>query len=144
MNIDTKVIELRFPSCSDRLKLIRAVICSVAGMYGYTTQDVEGMVLAVNEACMNIIQHAYGQECVGEVVLEVLDRSDHLVFRLTDSAPPCDRSLIKSRDLSDIRPGGLGVHLMQQVMDTVEYIERPDKKGNIVEMSKKLPHREGV
>ncbi len=144
MDIDTKVLELRFPSCSDRLKVVRAVVCATANMYGFSTNDVNSMVLAVNEACMNIIQHAYGGECIGDIVLEILDRSDRLVFRLTDFAEPVDRSAIKPRDLNDIRPGGLGVHLINQVMDEVHYSEAPGHHGNVIEMIKNIKHREGA
>jgi len=144
MDINTKILELRFPSCSDRLKVVRAVVCATANMYGFSSNDVDSMVLAVNEACMNIIQHAYGENCIGDIVLEIVDRSDKLVFRLIDFAKPVDRSKIKPRDLNDIRPGGLGVHLINEVMDKVQYCEAPDKHGNIVEMTKNIKHREGA
>lgn len=140
---EIKLVELRIPSCADRLKLVRSVVNCAAQMFGFKDEDVDSLVLAVNEACMNIMQHAYC-ECEGEIVLEIIDKHDELVFRLTDFAETVDKSNIKPRDLSEIRPGGLGVHLMQEVMDRVSYYDGPNNKGNIVELSKKLKQREGA
>lgn len=144
MVAETKIVELRIPSHSDRLKLVRSVVNCVAQMFNFTQEDVDALVLAVNEACMNIIQHGYGEQCSGEIILEVVKRDLNLVFRLTDFATTCDKSRIRSRDLSELRPGGLGVHLMQEVMDKVEYFDGPNNCGNIVELSKRLHQREGA
>ena len=97
-----------------------------------------------NEACMNIIQHAYGDTFEGEIVLEIFDRHDHLVFKLTDFAECSDKCNIKPRDLTDIRPGGLGVHLMKEAMDDVSFIDGPNKQGNVVVLTKKIKQQEGV
>lgn len=143
VNAETKMLELRIPSCADRLKLVRSVVNCAALMFGFKDEEVDSMVLAVNEACMNIMQHAYC-ECEGEIILEILDRQDELVFRLTDFAETVDKSCIKPRDLNDIRPGGLGVHLMQEVMDKVNFYDGPDNRGNIVELCKRIQQRESL
>ena len=140
---EIKLLELRIPSCADRLKLVRSVVNCAAQMFGFKDEEVDSMVLAVNEACMNIMQHAYCG-CDGEIILEIIDKHDELLFRLTDFAETVNKANIKPRDLSDLRPGGLGVHLMQEVMDRVSYFDGPDNTGNIVELSKKLKQREGV
>ena len=87
---------------------------------------------------MNIIQHAYGEKHKGEIILEIIDVQGELVFRLTDFAETVDKSCIKSRDLNDIRPGGLGVHIINEVMDKIEFLDPPDGVGNVLEMKKKL------
>ena len=43
---------------------------------------------------------------------------------IRDHGRSVDPSSIKSRDLDDVRPGGLGVHIMRSVMDRVEYRKR--------------------
>ncbi len=141
---DRKVLELHFPACSDLLKPVRSLVCTVAQMYAFSSKEVDSLVLAVNEACMNIIQHAYGDSCEGEIVLEICDRHDHIVFRLTDFAECSDKCKIKPRDLADIRPGGLGVHLMKEAMDEVIFLDGPNKCGNVVELTKKINQKEGV
>lgn len=143
MSAEIKILELRIPSSADRLKLVRSVVNCAAQMFGFRDEEVDSLVLAVNEACMNIMQHAYCN-CEGEIILEIIDRQQELVFRLTDFAETVDKSCIKPRDLSDIRPGGLGVHLMQEVMDKVRFFDGPDNRGNVVELSKKFQQREDV
>ncbi len=144
MENNLQVFELRIPSCANRLKIVRSTVCAAAQMYGFSAADVDSMVLAVNEAAMNIMQHAYGDQCTGEIVLEVIERTGDLVFRLIDFADRVDKSQIRSRDLAEIRPGGLGVHIIAQGMDQVCYLDAPGSKGNIVEMSKKICSKEGA
>ncbi len=63
---------------------------------------------------------------------------DELIVRITDFAKPVDCYAIKSRAMDDIRPSGLGVHLMRKVMDEVRFLERPGGIGNVLEMKKKI------
>ena len=142
---DTKLIsKIRFPARPYQLKQVRFIVHNAMRNTELPPIDVDRVVLAVNEACMNIIQHAYGHQNTGEIILEIFDQTDRLVFRLTDFAKKIDKTSIKSRDLTDIRPGGLGVHLMQEVMDQVKYLDCPGDCGNIVELVKKLHRREGA
>lgn len=133
-----KLIEIRFSSRTDQLKHIRDAVRSIAEGQDCRQEDIESMVLAVNEACMNVIQHAYGFNGEGDIVLEILKNGDQLIFRLTDFAKPVDEGSIKSRPLDDIRPGGLGVHLINEVMDEVAFVDRPGEAGNTLEMKKSI------
>lgn len=100
--------------------------------------DVDRVVLAVNEACMNIIQHGYKDDNTGEIVLEIFAGAGQVLFRLTDFAPPMDACKIKGRDWDDVRPGGLGVHFICECMDDIKYRHLPDGAGNILEMTKNI------
>jgi len=113
-------------------------------------------VLAVGEACMNIIQHAYGATDKGDIVLEVeletngskeagRNAKRSLVFRLTDFAKhkSCAEQM-RSRPLDEIRPGGLGCHIINQVMDEVHLLDRPGPCGNVLQMRKILSNSKSV
>ena len=63
--------------------------------------------------------------------------AERLIIRVTDFAPTADPTKIRSRDLSDIRPGGLGVHFITELMETVEYLPGPGGVGNILLMTRK-------
>ena len=65
-------------------------------------------------------------------------KPDELLIKIFDFAENVDLDSIQSRDLDDIRPGGLGVHIIHQVMDSVEYKNQPGATGNVLEMRKKL------
>lgn len=97
----------------------------------------EQLVLAVNEACMNIIQHAYCGNAKGEIRLSLEDTPNQLRFLLEDDAPCVDPACITPRDLTDIRPGGLGVHFIKEIMDEVHFYPA-GKQGNRLEMIKHL------
>ena len=133
-----RLVEIRFPSRADRLKLVRGAVRCAAEMRGCSHEETDRLVLAVNEACMNIIQHAYGTPHVGEIILEILNNRDELVFRLSDFAEPVDKNTIRPRDLNDVRPGGLGVHFINQVMDRAEFLEAPAGVGNVLELVKRV------
>ena len=55
-----------------------------------------------------------------------------------DFAAPVDESALKGRDLDDIRPGGLGVHLIRTIMDEVQFVTPPAGVGNLLQLRKRL------
>ena len=65
-------------------------------------------------------------------------KDQHELRADVDFAEQVDRDTIKSRVLVDVRPGGLGVHFIHQVMDVVEYKDRDDEPGNMLEMRKTI------
>ena len=104
---------------------------------GMAEARVEQVIIGVNEACMNIIEHAY-QHNDGEIILEIYRDRDSMIYELTDFAQPMDCTKIKSRKLDEIRPGGLGVHFIQQVMDQVDYVASDGSTGNKISMRVKI------
>ena len=129
---------IHFLSQANQLKPVRELVRDLADKQGCSKENLECMVMAINEACMNIIQHAYSGREDGEIVLELLKYGKELIIRIYDFAETVDKKTIKSRDLNDIRPGGLGVHLINKVMDRVEYMDGPDGIGNLLEMRKEM------
>lgn len=138
-----QLIRLRFPARAEQLRAVRNSIRAATAPLDLTAELVDALVLAVNEACMNIIQHAYGEHGCCDIVLEIIHCADELIFRLTDFADPIDVTTVRRRDLSEIRPGGLGLHIIDQVMDTAHFQSPPLGAGNLLEMRKRLP-RDGV
>jgi len=132
-----QLAKIRFPSRAYQLKQMRCVVENAIRDLRFSKQQAEQIVIAINEACMNIIQHGYSDD-VGEIILEILLDKDSVLFRITDFAKPIDLENIKSRDLNDIRPGGLGVHFIREIMDAVKYQHCGDGKGNVVELKKYL------
>lgn len=127
------LFQKRFNADSQQLKHLREFVRECAAHAGFTPERVEQLVIGVNEACMNIIEHGY-QRQGGEILFEVFSDQEYLVFQLTDFACTVDCSTIKSRELDDIRPGGLGVHFIHEVMDKVEYLPGAGGRGNIIRM----------
>ncbi len=133
-----KLERIHFMSRADRLMPVRRFVRDLVRRYGCCEENLDHMVMAVNEACMNIIQHAYHGVEDGEIIIEFWSESNELLIRIIDFAESVNLQQIQPRDLDDIRPGGLGVYLIHKVMDSVEYRHQGDGAGNVLEMRKKL------
>ena len=129
---------LRFSADPRALKQIRRRVHETALASGCNAKVAAELVLAVNEACMNIIQHAYKGDCSGAIVLEILNNGSELEFHLTDFAAPVDLAAIKPRPLDEIRPGGLGTHFIGSIMDEYVYGHLAGECGNYLRMRKKI------
>jgi len=140
-----KPIRLTIFSTPCCLPVVRAALEKMCEMVGLDSRSAGGVVLSVDEALTNVIRHAYGGawDKPIEIELSVIGDSAPAGLRvcLRDYGRAVDPSQIRSRDLSDVRPGGLGVHIMQQCMDCVEY--RPaEGGGTILTMVKRIPTKE--
>lgn len=138
-----KLERIHVLSRPDRLAPVRNFVRELAKQQGCCEENLDHMVMAINEACMNVIQHAYHGRDDGEIVIEFWKQDDELLIRIQDFAESVDLDSIQSRDLDDVRPGGLGVHLIHNVMDSVEYKNLPGVNGNVLEMRKTL-HKDPV
>jgi serine/threonine-protein kinase RsbW len=131
------------------LPQIRHFILESAGALGVAPAEVANVVLAVDEAVTNVIVHGYAGHG-GPVEIEVTGRPGALVVRLRDHAQPFDPSGMPAPDLTgpaeERSPGGLGIHLIRQVMDQLIY-RRPLDGGNELTLIKltagtrAIPHR---
>ena len=96
--------------------------------------------LALEEAVTNVIQYAYPEGSDGLVDIEAVIRDKQLDFIISDSGKAFDPTAKAEVDISmgvEERPiGGLGIHLVKHIMDSVTY-RREDGK-NILTMIKKL------
>ena len=139
--VPRKPIALRFFSSPAHLPVVRAAVEKMCELLGMSDDDAGGVVLSVDEAMTNIIKHAYkgdnGQPI--DVVLTPIGEPDPraLKISLSDRGEYVDPSDIRSRDLDDVRPGGLGVHIIVKCMDDVGYAPR-DGGGTVLTMVKNL------
>lgn len=133
-----RLIKVAFPSKPDRLKLGRSIVRTVAQTSGCSRDTTHDLVLAVDEACQNIIRHAYKGSPDGMMELEIDRDGDSLVILIRDYAEPIDPSKVKPRDLDDVRPGGLGTHFIKEAMDEVAFLPTPSGGGNLLKLVKRI------
>ena len=131
------IFEERFAASPSALREIRAAVQQVTEDCGAPTPCANDIVLAVDEACQNIIRHAYSGE-PGDIVLRIERSADDLVISLIDFAPEVDVNEVRGRELDDVKPGGLGTHFIREVMDRVEFVEAPPDCGNMLRMVKRI------
>lgn len=133
-----QLLQLRFPARAAELKRVREAVRGSLEGCGCSAKSTADIVLAIDEACQNIIRHAYHGDSDNVIELEVEQKGDGLVFSLADQAPAIDPSLVKPRDLDDIRPGGLGTHFIRRVMDEVEFLTPVSGSGNLLKMVRRI------
>ncbi|HEY5813679.1 MAG TPA: ATP-binding protein [Terrimicrobiaceae bacterium] len=103
--------------------------------------SIELLVLGLDEACTNIIRHAYRHD-EKPVRLEMERLRDRVRFILRDYGQRCDPERIRSRALKDVRPGGVGVYIIKQVFDYVKY--EPRRRGTRLVLEKRFSAVPGV
>ncbi len=133
-----RVLQLRFPARAAELKRIREAVREGVAGCRCSAKSTADIVLATDEACQNIIRHAYRGDSDNVIELEVEHRGDSLVFSLTDHAPEIDPNRVKPRELDDVRPGGLGTYFIRQVMDEVEFLRPASGRGNLLKMVRRI------
>lgn len=133
-----RLFVLRFPAQPERLGPVRALVKRAAESSGCAETLCDKLAIAVNEACMNVIQHAYRGDGSGEIALEILNNGSQLIFRLEDQADPIDLGCVRPRELDELRPGGLGVHFIREIMDDCEMGHLEQGQGNYLEMRKTI------
>lgn len=98
------------------------------------------LMLAVDEACVNVIRHAYdGRGGDVEVTIEMAEDGVKAVIRDWGEAfdPPSIPEPDVSAPLDERTPGGLGLFLMRNVMDRVEF-QFDGENGNTLTMFRRL------
>ncbi|MGB3903698.1 MAG: ATP-binding protein [Anaerolineae bacterium] len=129
-----------FPGRFDSLAAIGEYVTRAAEAAGLDARSVQGVELAVDEACSNIIEHAYGGEGRGDIEVTYRIDGDGLTVLLRDYGQPFDPDRVPEPDLQapleDRDAGGLGLHFIRQLMDEVRF-EFTAGSGNVLTMVKR-------
>jgi len=123
-----KPIQISVTSETENIARLRTAVREAAQQVGFGETSVTEITLAIDEAVTNVIRHGYdgkpGRPI--ELTIELLDHQGRkgLQFVINDCGRHVDPDTIAGRDLDDVRPGGLGTHILRTVMDEVEYSKR--------------------
>ncbi len=126
-----KLIELKIKADPFYLCIVRKAVQRTAELVGMNEQDSDSLILAVDEALNNVIQHGYGGVCDQQIIIKLRQITPSrkeptgLEVIIRDFGQQVDPKTINGRDLDDIRPGGLGIHIIRSVMGQVEYTPQP-------------------
>ncbi len=133
--------ELRVKSRTENLSHIRAFIQEFASSAGFKQNEIDNMMLACDEACTNIIKHAYKSYPDGEIVIKLKCENKKLVITIIDYGKAFQPESIPEPDIQEYykqhRVGGLGMYLMKTLMDDVKYVSIPGKYNQVL-LSKSL------
>jgi len=134
-------LSLRIPSQTKKLLVVRKFISDAAKSCGFKDDEVNKIALAVDEACTNIIKHAYNYAEDGEIDVAVYMRNSEFEVLIQDTGKNFNPRSVSVPDMKEYlthyQRGGLGMYLMKKLMDKVEYRIQPHR--NIVRLVKYLP-----
>lgn len=129
-----------FPAKYTSLDDIRIFVAQAAQKAGLSDKAIYAVQLAVDEACANIIDHAYGGETDERIEIACEITKDSLRISLRDNGRPFDMDSVSPPDLnlplSERQVGGLGVHLIRNLMDGINY-QSARETGNLLTLTKK-------
>ena len=129
-----------FPGRYDSLASISDFVAKAASEAGLDHKSVYAVQLAVDEACCNIIDHAYGGEGIGDVKCTVDVRDGEIVVILQDRGRPFNPEKVTAPNLNaplnKVKSRGAGLYLIRKMMDKVYYESTPGS-GNILTMQKR-------
>jgi serine/threonine-protein kinase RsbW len=136
--------KLTLPGRYDLITTICDFVADGANQAGLDDTGVFGVQLACDEACTNIIEHAYGQENAGDIEVSWRVTDEALTITIRDHGRPFDleavpppQVLTGPHDVADLKVGGLGVHFIRQMMDEITFTSNK-KEGNTLVMVKRL------
>ncbi len=131
-------LQMKFAMPSDPryLPVVRGAIGPLAAAIGWDESECRAITLAIDEALANVIRHAYRNRVDGLIELECRESAEGLEITLLDNGDGPNRSKICAREIGCDQPGGLGTHIIKDVMDKVSYEKSPE--GNRFVASKRL------
>lgn len=135
---DSRQYQASFSNDTANLARIRDFVRTKARAMGFSPEDLDKIELAVDEACANVIEHAYppaGEGCSQQLHLCLKLEFGKFTIIITDHGETFDPSVIQPPDLSEYlaeyRVGGLGIYLMRSLMDQVDYHIQPGIKNEV-------------
>ncbi len=118
-------VVLVVPSQTAFLGLVRDLTRRLAETAGFDQPTRDHLALAVAEAATNAIEHAYGGDPGRRIELRYEDRGPEFRVEVVDTGAMIDPRSLPRVDLqkyaNERRKGGLGVHLMEKIMDSVTF-----------------------
>lgn len=128
-----ETIKMEITSNPEYVGIIRLTTSGIANKIGFSIDDIEDMKVAVSEACTNAIKHSNND--VFNITFSMLENG--LTIEIQDNGRGYDVENTVQPDLENPKENGLGLFIIQTLMDDVS-IESKENKGTIVKMTKYL------
>jgi anti-sigma regulatory factor (Ser/Thr protein kinase) len=117
--------KLEFTSHTANLALMRNFVRKFLARHPFSEKQRTLMVLGIDEACTNVIRHAYDLRDDQPIALSVESLQTCVRLRLRDYGEQTPAHQMRGRNHTEVRPGGLGLHLIRNAFDKVDYILKP-------------------
>lgn len=137
---------VKVPADAEYVDIIRLTLYGIASKWGFSYEEIEDMKVAVAEACNNAVLHAYEAANKGQIEVKFEMQDDGIRISVKDEGASFDyehkeeeASSLHDKPLSEVNAGGLGIFMMQALMDDVKV---HTESGTEVILTKFL-HRNG-
>ncbi|MGE0886404.1 MAG: ATP-binding protein [Blastocatellales bacterium] len=126
---------LQVPSSTENLALIREFVTNIGRQATLSEAEINNLELAVDEACANVIEHAYGHDITKDVMVRAIFDDEKLKISVIDEGRGFDPGKVNQKSVDQLvqerRSGGLGIRLIQKLMDEVNYEIEPGQKNEL-------------
>lgn len=131
------------PGDTAELAKVRNFVEMIARRCGFTEEGAYKIVIAVDEACSNLIRHSYKLDSSRQLCVQVEVVSNSLTIKIIDTGNSFNPLNVPPPDMGEyfrkFMRGGLGVHIIRQLIDQVEYIPADSSHPfNILKLVKSL------
>jgi serine/threonine-protein kinase RsbW len=127
MNIENHSVTLTVPAFAEFVDIVRLTLYGIATKWGFSYEEIEDMKVAVAEACNNAVLHAYEGADPGNIDIKFSMTANGIRISIKDQGASFDyrhkesqATSLHDKQLSEINAGGLGIYMMQALMDEVQ------------------------
>lgn len=128
-----ETIKMEITSNPEYVGIIRLTTSGIANKIGFSMDDIEDIKVAVSEACTNAIKHS--NDDIFYITYTMLENG--LTIEISDKGEGYNIANIPQPDLENPKENGLGLFIIQTLMDDVS-IESIENQGTTIKMTKYL------
>ena len=127
-----------FQASKSELKTIRSFVKSYLIDNKINLIHHDSIILAVGEITSNILEHGYNFKESGKIKVDLSLNNNEIKLKFFDNGQIVDIEKIKSRELNDIKPGGLGIFFINEIFDDIHWVKGDPDWNNVLEIKKRL------
>lgn len=127
-----------FQASKSELKTIRSFVKNFLTDNKINLIHHDSIILAVGEITSNILEHGYNFKESDKIKVDLSFNNNEIKLKFFDNGQIVDIEKIKSRELNDIKPGGLGIFFINEIFDDIHWVKGDPDWNNVLEIKKRL------
>lgn len=128
-----ETIKMEITANPEYVSIIRLTTSGIANKVGFCIDDIEDLKVAISEACTNAIKHSLDDRFI--IIYSMIENG--LTIEIIDNGKGYDRSDVSEPDIDNLKESGMGLFIIESLMDEV-IVESQEGKGTSIKMTKYL------
>lgn len=128
-----ETIKMEITANPEYVSIIRLTTSGIANKVGFCIDDIEDLKVAISEACTNAIKHSLDDRFT--IIYSMIENG--LTIEIIDNGKGYDRSVVSEPDIDNLKESGMGLFIIESLMDEV-IVESQEGKGTSIKMTKYL------